>query len=228
MNKYSLKTATDIRSALKKNHTFEDKPDKDIDQINCTVYGLLREYESGNMKKYQSEIWYQTHIWRMIEVCFDKFEDLEAAIGEPMSNTNQKTKNQKWTISGITPIVRKKMGHKRDSIFRTYQVKHSKGLEFGATEAKGNYDNSPDHIKDALYKLPRTLKDMLDDLIETKPELTGSLQTVGFIHSGLANTMLQVDRLMQYVTCVTRHKVIEISHSIENFGTTILPSMLSA
>lgn len=62
MDKYNLKTAADIRSALKKNHTFEDNPDKDIDWINYTVYGLLREYESGNMKKHHSEIWYQTHI----------------------------------------------------------------------------------------------------------------------------------------------------------------------
>lgn len=31
MDKYKLKTAPDIRSALKKNHTFEDNPDKDID-----------------------------------------------------------------------------------------------------------------------------------------------------------------------------------------------------
>lgn len=128
----------------------------------------------------------------MIEICFDKFEDLEAAIGESMSITNQRRKSQKRTISGMMPMVRKSMDHKCDSVFRTYQVKHSKGLEFGATEAKGNYDNSSDHLKDVLYKLPRTLKDMLDDLIETKPELRGSLQTVGFIHSGLANIMLQV------------------------------------
>lgn len=72
----------------------------------------------------------------MIESCFDKFKDLEAAIGEPMSNTSQKRKNQMRTISGIIPMVRKSMGHKCDSIFRTYQVIHSKGLEFGATEAK--------------------------------------------------------------------------------------------
>ncbi|CAO3661210.1 unnamed protein product [Rhizopus stolonifer] len=120
------------------------------------------------------------------------------------------------------------MGHKCDSVFRTYQIKHSKGLEFGAIEAKGNCDDSSDHLKDAFYKLPRTLKDMLDDLIETKPELTGSLQTVGFIHSGLSNTMLQVDRPTEYITRVTKHKIIEISHSIENFGATVLPSMLSA
>jgi hypothetical protein len=63
----------------------------------------------------------------------------------------------------------KRSSYKCDSVFRIYQVKHSKGLEFVATEAKGNYDNSSDHLKDALYKLPRTLKGMLDDLIKTKP-----------------------------------------------------------
>jgi hypothetical protein len=164
----------------------------------------------------------------MIEVCFDKFEDLEAAIGEPMSITSQKRKIQKRTISGIESMVRKSMCHKCDSVFRTYQVQHSKGLEFGATEAKGNYDDSSDQLKDAFYNLPRTIKDMLGDLIEAKPEFTESLQTCGFIHSGLANTILQVDRPTEYVTRVTRHKNTKISHSIENFGATILPSMLSA
>ncbi|EIE89935.1 hypothetical protein RO3G_14646 [Rhizopus delemar RA 99-880] len=120
------------------------------------------------------------------------------------------------------------MGHKCDSVFRTCQIQHNKGLEFGAIETKGNYDDSSDHLKDAFYKLPRALKDMLGDLIETKPELTGFLQSVGFIHSGLANTMLQVDRPTEYVNRVTRHKTIKIRHSIGNFGATILPSMLSA
>ncbi|KAI8051802.1 hypothetical protein BDF21DRAFT_498321 [Thamnidium elegans] len=67
MDKYNLKTAANIRSVLKKNHTFEDNPDKDnpdkdIDWISYIVYGLLREYESGNMKKHHSEIWYQTYL----------------------------------------------------------------------------------------------------------------------------------------------------------------------
>ncbi|CAO3665414.1 unnamed protein product [Rhizopus stolonifer] len=82
-------------------------------------------------------------------------------------------------------MIRKNIDHKRDSVFRMYQAQYSKGLEAGATEAKGKYDDSSDHSKDALYKLPGTLK--------------------GFIHSGLANTMLQVDRPTEYVT----HKSIE-------------------
>lgn len=69
---------------------------------------------------------------------------------------------------------------------------------------------------------------MLYGLIENKPECRGALQTVGFVHSGLANTMLQVDRPTGYVACVTRHKSADISWSIENFGATVLPSMLSA
>jgi hypothetical protein len=71
------------------------------------------------------------------------------------------------------------MGHKCDSVFRTYQVPQSRDIKFGATEAKAKYSDSSEHIKDAFYKLPGTLKDMLDDLIENKPELSGSLQTVG-------------------------------------------------
>ncbi|KAI7897392.1 uncharacterized protein EV154DRAFT_489858 [Mucor mucedo] len=48
MDKYNLKTTTDIRSALKRNHILKYNPDKYIDWIIYTVYGLLREYEIGN------------------------------------------------------------------------------------------------------------------------------------------------------------------------------------
>jgi hypothetical protein len=109
------------------------------------------------------------------------------------------------------------------------RLQHSKGLDFSATEAKTRtYDSSLDQLKDAFYKLPKTLKDMLDALIEAKPEFGGSLQNVGFVQSGFSSTMVQVDRPTEYITRVTRHKTVGVSHVIENFGGTILPSMLSA
>lgn len=55
---------------------------------------------------------------------------------------------------------------------------------------------------------------MLNDLVETETRIYRKLQTVDFIHYGLANTILQVYRPTEYVT----HKSIKTSNSIENFG----------
>ena len=68
---------------------------------------------------------------------------------------------------------------------------------------------------------------MLDDLIKTKPSMYKCLQTVGFIHSGLSSTMLNVDRPTRNITRVTRQEPIVISHAIEHFGETVLPAMVS-
>ncbi|KAI9361497.1 hypothetical protein BD770DRAFT_24192 [Pilaira anomala] len=48
--------------------------------------------------------------------------------------------------------------------------------------------------------------------MKTKSELIGSLQIVGFIHSGLDCTMAQVHGPTEYTICVTRHKTVEIKY----------------
>ena len=68
---------------------------------------------------------------------------------------------------------------------------------------------------------------MLGDLIKTKPHMYISLQTVGFIHSGLSSTMLNVDRPTRNITRITRQEPIVISYAIEHFGETVLPAMVS-
>lgn len=62
MNHFNLISANQIRTALNNNHTFYNHSDKDIDWINPTIYSLVREYESGNMKRTHSEMWFQTHM----------------------------------------------------------------------------------------------------------------------------------------------------------------------
>ncbi|KAI7904486.1 uncharacterized protein BX663DRAFT_530075 [Cokeromyces recurvatus] len=120
------------------------------------------------------------------------------------------------------------MTHKCDSVFRTYRIDRSKGQVFGATEIKAKYSIFSGHFKDSFVKLSTTLKDMLNDLIKIKPSMYKSLQTVGFIHSGLSFTMFNVDRPTPNITGINRQEPIIIGHSIEHFGETVLPAMVSA
>lgn len=68
---------------------------------------------------------------------------------------------------------------------------------------------------------------MLGDLVKSKPSMYKSLQTVGFIHSGLSSTMINVDRPTPNITRIIRQDPNVISHSIDHFGETVLPAMVS-
>ncbi|KAI8876080.1 hypothetical protein K501DRAFT_164458, partial [Backusella circina FSU 941] len=85
-------------------------------------------------------------------------------------------------------------------------------------------------MNESLYKLPRILKDMLDHLliqVNYDKRLT-SLRTVGFLHSGLASTLIELDRPTTYISRVKRHRTIKISKNVSQFGPTMLPALMAA
>lgn len=235
MNKYNLDNTEEIRAALEKYHTFQSDYNKDKnadrDWVNFVVYSLVREYENGNMDRPHHEAWYQSHIWSMIESCFDKLKNVEAVVGESACLGTKRRKNDKRHINAISPMPRLKSGYKCDLIFRQYQNKHSIPLEFGASEAKPNIEDESGtkYMQEGLYKLPRVLKDMLDYLLQeiNFDDRSKSIRTVGFLHSGLSSTMIELDRPTTYISRVSRSKAIAISPSVSKFGSTVLPALLS-
>lgn len=110
---------------------------------------------------------------------------------------------------------------------RTYRIDHSKDKEFDATKTKARYNVSSEHFKDSFIKPPTTLKDMINVLVTTEPSMYKSLQTVGFIRSGLYFTMIDVDRPTRNIARIIRQEPIVISHNIKRFGPTVLPAMVS-
>lgn len=125
-----------------------------------------------------------------------------------------------------------KLGHRCDLIFRTYQNNHEVPYEFGATEAGPKNEDvyGTKTMVEGYIKLPRILKDMLDDLISrvNHDHHSSQLRTIGFITAGLSNVLLQLDRPSRYVSRVTRSKQISISSDPSLFGTTVLPAIVSA
>lgn len=99
------------------------------------VFSLVREYENGGMDRYHNEQWYQSHIWSMIESCFDKLENIETVCGESASLGSKKRMNEKRSIESTTKATQLRYGHRCDLIFRQYNIRHSIPLEFGASEA---------------------------------------------------------------------------------------------
>ncbi|CAO3672119.1 unnamed protein product, partial [Rhizopus stolonifer] len=168
----------------------------------------------------------------MIESCFDKLKGVEAAIGESVYLGSKRRMNKGRHISAITSIPRLKSGYKCDLVFRQYDNGHNTPLEFGGSEAKpiieGDFGSK--FLDESFLKLPHTLKDMLDVLLEKVEydDRSSLLRTVGFIHSGLSCTMIELDRPTSYISRVSRGNRIEISNSVLNFGSTVLPAMLSS
>ncbi|KAI8636323.1 hypothetical protein BD408DRAFT_426326 [Parasitella parasitica] len=235
LNKYNKKTTAELRFALGKSHTLHADYNKDEsfdeDWINSVVYSLVREYEHGNMARCHHEQWYQSHIWSMIESCFDKLENIEAVCGESASLGSKKRMNEGRGIESITKATRLRCGHKCDLIFRQYNIQHSISLEFGASEAKPTVENESgtNFMKEGFYKLPRALKDMLDNLLEEVKfdDRSTKIRTVGFIHSGLSSTLIQLDRPTKYISRISRCNTLVISNSVAQFGSTVLPVVLS-
>jgi hypothetical protein len=166
----------------------------------------------------------------MIESCFDQLEDIEAVCGESASLGSKKRKNDSRTIEGITKATRSRYGHKCDLIFRQYNIRHSIPLEFGVCEANSidEGESGTNFMKEGFYKLPRTLKDMLDQLLEEiSSDRSKAIRTVGFIHSGLSSTLIELDRPKRYISRISRCNTLKISNSAAQFGSTVLPIILS-
>ncbi|CEG81738.1 hypothetical protein RMATCC62417_15900 [Rhizopus microsporus] len=103
--------------------------------------------------------------------------------------------------------------------------------KFGTSEAKPKieYDFGTKFMKEGFYKLPRMLKDMLDCLLQqiNFDNRSTAICTVGFMHSGLSGTLIELDRPTKYISCISRSKALEISNSVTKSGSTVLPVILS-
>ncbi|KAG2209197.1 hypothetical protein INT47_005489 [Mucor saturninus] len=135
-------------------------------------------------------------------------QDIEAVGGESACLGTKKRKNNTITIGSISKISRSKYGHKCDLIFRQFNNKHTAPLEFGASEAKSKIEDESgtNFMNEGFYKLPRVLKDMLDSLLKeiNFDHRSEAIRTVGFIHSGLSSTLIELNRPTKYISRVSR------------------------
>lgn len=139
----------------------------------------------------------------MIETCFDRIKNLEAVIGESSSFASKRRKSSGRAISSLEAIPRTAYGHLYDLVFRMYDVGYSIPCEFGASEVGMKNDDitGTKSMNEGFYKLPRTLKDMLDYLLTQVDynKRQASLRKVGFVHFGLASTLIELDRPTTYI-----------------------------
>ncbi|KAI7897047.1 uncharacterized protein EV154DRAFT_410522, partial [Mucor mucedo] len=92
---------------------------------------------------------------------------------------------------GVQLRERKKMGHRFDMIFCENRVGHDETIEYGASEVGGLYDGNQGtkRLEEGCKKLPKCLKDMLNNLLLKKDNKSRKTHISNDI-SGFGSTVL--------------------------------------
>ncbi|KAI8050735.1 hypothetical protein BDF21DRAFT_482448 [Thamnidium elegans] len=192
-NKYNLTTTTALRQKIFTSEQLDEEYPQgyivciyhqDMGWIRLTVYSFIREYESESFKRSHSEEWYKAHMWHFLNTVSNNVNEMEILRSEKASFSSSKRKNKDMSIGAIDSLVSKEIGSKCDMIFRKLACNHDDILEFGATETGKNYDGDDVTKKliEGCIKLPKCLKDMLDNLAMNIQAIADS-EVVGFIYS---------------------------------------------
>ncbi|GES90377.1 C2H2-type zinc finger transcription factor [Rhizophagus clarus] len=224
----------EIRQTIKESmfgNDYNREKHHDIDYICLALYSLVREIENGNLKNTNLENWYNCHIWNII---FDQaFGDIKAVAvvrGESTSISTAIRKNKKAKRKAGE---RRKIGRRGDWILRA--VGNGNKDEFGAGEAGKDWTDKfgTKYLKEIGLKLPKTLKDMLMNLMERInwiKEVRKNIQTVGIIHEGLMMSLVYADNPKGYICRFRRSDLMEVPDTAEKFDSIlmILASVLNA
>ncbi|CEG76937.1 hypothetical protein RMATCC62417_11762 [Rhizopus microsporus] len=110
-------------------------------------------------------------------------------------------------------------------IVRERKANHENANEFGASEVGIKY-NGTKHIVEGGVKLPKALKDMLDNLILNNSGSYEGLATFELQHSDLNVTLIIVDRPKKYITRIRRLKQMSFPSDVLHFGKQVLPLLV--
>ncbi|CEP18622.1 hypothetical protein [Parasitella parasitica] len=230
LNQFNKSTTNSIRKEVFKememDQNFDPKQHFDYDWIRDTCYNLLMEYEAKSLQKPHNEEWFKAHIWNFNDTVCNQ-SDIEVARGEVASTSSALRKNKERACDGID-IYRKKMGSKCDMLFRDAALSNEYVGEYGASETGSKYDGETGTklLNEGYLKVPKTFKDMLDNLCVLYPDVPfNQLEVVGYVHAGLFSQVLRVDRPTQYMTRVTRLEPSIIRNEVSYFGTSVLPAI---
>ncbi|KAG2205704.1 hypothetical protein INT47_008061 [Mucor saturninus] len=157
---------------------------------------------------------------------FDDIPLLEVVRSEAMSAASTKRKNAARVIGSLEPLERRMIGYKCDFLVRDTTSEHEESLEYGAGEVGIKYEQKGTKLMtEGFVKLPKVLKDMLDQLILKNKDYK-NIQSFGIVHSRLTMQLITADRPYQYITRITRGKELKTPSDIATFGDSVLPVLV--
>ncbi|CAJ0839585.1 7469_t:CDS:2, partial [Entrophospora sp. SA101] len=215
LNSFRTNNTKDLRKNIFKKELWDDSYDIkkyiDVDWVRNSVYNLLLEYENNSLDKHHLEMWYNLHVWSMMDKAFENLENVEAVRVVPATSS----------------LKRKILGSRCDLIVR-------RGfLEFVCSEVEKFYEGPKGTklLKESSLKIPKVLKDMLYDLhqhVNFDEDSLRKMETIGFAHAGLKVIMLRLDSPTGYVCRVLRTNMFEIPSNIKEFGSKALNVLVMA
>ncbi|CAG8561366.1 8290_t:CDS:10 [Ambispora leptoticha] len=233
LNKFLGKTnLNEIRQIIKESsfgNDYDHEKHHDLDYICLALHSLVREIQNGSIKDTNLENWYNCHVWSVVfDQAFGDIRAIAVVRGESTSISTATRKNKKRKSE-----ERRKIGRRGDWILRA--VGNGKKDEFGAGEAGKDWvdEHGTKYIREIGLKLPKTLKDMLVNLMERikwNEEVRKQIQTIGIIHAGLTMTIVYADNPKGYICRFRRCDLMEVPDTVEKFDSvlTILASVLNA
>jgi hypothetical protein len=191
LNSFNLQTESATRKQIFTPAHFDEAYDKntsnDFDWIRCTVYNLLREYESNNLSVLHSEQWCLSHIWQFIDtaVCTKGRDVINAFNGYSISALRY-TINLNYICCSYHYWVHTYRGECVKTKVATLELKTTRRkwapdvtwylrgndeiVEYGASKSGNKCDGEggTECLEESLLKLVLCLKDMLDHLVSMK------------------------------------------------------------
>ncbi|CAO3640307.1 unnamed protein product [Mucor hiemalis] len=153
-------------------------------------------------------------VWPFVYRAF-KDRNIRAVLGEKSSVAVSLGRNEERSLEAIDKRPRKATGAKVDILFR------SGNLELGTCEVgKDNVTKADDkYIDDGLFKLPKTLRDMLATFSQKNPAQPNNISTVGFLMMGLSMELVVVDcPYGSHIARVCRTQRLDFPNTIQNIS----------
>jgi len=194
----------------------------ETDTLKYSVHSLVREYERNPnpFSSDQYEAWYNINVWGpIIDKAYEDIINVNVVRGESSSLASSERKNRDRTTDS-----RKEMGRRGDAIIR----KSSGGikLEFGGSEAGRHYEgqNGTKWLNESGLKLPKMMRDMFISLCKNTnwdKKKMEEIETIGYVHGGLALMIMTLDLPSGYITRLTKSDLYYIPEDLGLFSKAI-------
>ncbi|CAG8603815.1 10206_t:CDS:2 [Cetraspora pellucida] len=206
---------TVMESYLPSDVSYDNDQHSDLEWIQMAIRTIVHLYENGNspLQRNQYEYWYTIVLFgTCIDMLFRDSKlgtDVKRSDVPSYASSNRKNRNKR--------TYRKLVGRKIDGIIYLIEELYEMGAIEGARSYAGIHDKK---YLDEYFKLPKSLRDMLADLMKAlnyNSMRTAKVQVFGIIHLGLR---VQFSRLWSAGGSIAifkkDHPLYELPHNFSN------------
>ncbi|CAI2192695.1 5983_t:CDS:2, partial [Funneliformis geosporum] len=200
-----------MKSFLPDNVSYDNDLHSDLEWIQMTIRTIVHlfENEDSPLQRNHYEYWYTIAFFGIcIDILFRDSKlgtDVKRSDAPSYASSNRKNRNKK--------TKRKLTGRKIDGIIYLIEELHEMGAIEGARSYAGIHDKK---YLSEYFKLPKTLRDMLADIIKAlnyDGNRTTNIQVFGVIHLGLRVQFSRLWRVGGSITIFKKDQLYKLPHT---------------